>query len=171
MTEQKIEQLDQQDQQVLEAASAAGIEFSAETVATVTGASVEEVETRCSALERKGQFLRSTGIAEWEDGTVAARYKFLHALFQEVLYRRVSASRQIRLHKQIGARLETGYGRNARQRASELAVHFFRGRNALKALEYLQLAAEQDLQKNAHQEAIAHLTTALDLIEGLSGFS
>jgi hypothetical protein len=35
----------------------------------------------------------------------------------------------VRLHQQIGARKEAGYGAQARQIAAELAVHFTRGRD------------------------------------------
>ena len=47
-------------------------------------------------------------MARWH---VTARYGFRHTLYQQVLYERVPVARRLRLHRQIGARLEAGYGR------------------------------------------------------------
>ena len=55
-----------------------------------TGSIRSEGERRCEALARRGQFLRAVGVAEWPDGTVAGRYAFIHALYQQVLYARIS---------------------------------------------------------------------------------
>ena len=59
---------------------------------------------------RGDQFLRASGTAEWPDGTVAARYGFRHALYQEVLYERITARGRSSLHRQIGEREEEAYG-------------------------------------------------------------
>ena len=48
-----------------------------------------DVEACCTGLVRREQFLRTNGVSEWPDGTVATRYHFLHALYQEVLYERI----------------------------------------------------------------------------------
>jgi predicted ATPase len=92
---------------VLEAASVAGIECSAAAVAAGIEAEVDTVEEWCEGLVYCHLFLRSTGVAEWPDATVAARYGFLHALHQQVVYERVPASRRGGLHRRIGAREET----------------------------------------------------------------
>jgi len=110
-------------------------------------------------------WLRET--VEWPDGTVAAHYGFIHALYQEVLYDRVPTGRRIRLHKQIGEREEAGYGERAGEIATELAVHFERGRDAQRAVQYLRLAGENAEQRSAYQEAIAYLTKGLELLKTL----
>jgi len=73
-------------------------------------------------------------------------------------------SRQQRWHLQIGARKETGYGAQAQEIAAELAVHFEQGRDADRALRYLQYAADNALRRSAHADAITHLTKALVLL-------
>ena len=98
---------------------------------------------------------------EWPDGTVAAGYRFLHDLYQDILYERIPPGRQRRWHLQIGARKERGYGARAREIAAELAVHFEQGRDVGRALRYLQHAADNALRRSAHTDAIAHLTRAL----------
>ena len=102
--------------------------------------SVEEVEERCAALARHGQFVRVCGTDAWPDGTVATRYGFLHALYREVLYERVPVGRRVRWHQQIGHRLEAGYEPQARELAAELAEHFVRGHDTVRAVRYLHAA-------------------------------
>jgi predicted ATPase len=91
----------------------------------------------------------------------------MHALFQEIVYARLPVSRRIRWHRQIGARLEVGYGPGAREPAEELAEHFVRGRDSRRAMQYLQYAGENALRRRAHQEAIAHLRQGLALLSTL----
>src|SRR5262249_36455553 len=92
---------------------------------------------------------------------------FLHALYQEVLYNRLTARRRQRLHQQIGEREEQGYGEQAREIAAELAVHFERGRDYRKGTQYLQHAAENAIPRSANQEAIILLTKGLELLKTL----
>ena len=167
LIEQQFDRLGPADREVLEAASVAGGEFSAVAVAATVERDEDDTEARCAALARQGRFLHARGTAEWPDGTIASRYGFIHDLYQEVLYDGVPAGRRARLHRRCGARLETGYGPRARERAAELAVHFVRGRDFGRAVRYLQLAAEQAFQRSAQSEAIAHINGALDALRHL----
>jgi DNA-binding winged helix-turn-helix (wHTH) protein/tetratricopeptide (TPR) repeat protein len=167
LIEQHLEQVSPADQTILEAASVAGVEFSAAAVAAGVEAGAEDVEACCEALARRGQFVRTRGAAAWPDGTVAARYGFIHALYQEVLYDRVPAGQRVRVHQQIGGRLEVGYGVQAREIAAELAEHFVRGRDASRAVQYLRHAGENARQRSAYEEAIAHLTKGLEVLGSL----
>src|SRR5439155_3964285 len=49
----------------------------------------------------------------------------------------------------------------------ELAHHYTRSRNNEKALDYLQRAGQQAVQRSANAEAITRLTTALELLKTL----
>jgi DNA-binding winged helix-turn-helix (wHTH) protein/predicted ATPase len=165
LIEQQLERLGAKDQRVLEVASVVGAEFSAAAVAAGVATEIEEVEEQCEELARREQFLWASETAEWPDRTVAARYRFRHALYQEVLYSRLTARRRHRLHQQIGEREEQGYGERAREIAAELALHFERGREYRKAVQYLQHAGENALQRSAYQEAISLLTKGLELLK------
>jgi predicted ATPase/DNA-binding winged helix-turn-helix (wHTH) protein len=167
MLVQQLEELDTEAEHLLEAASVAGVEFSAAAVAAALGTPVIEAEGRCEGLARQHQWLRSAGVDEWADGTVAARYGFLHVLYQQVVYQRLGASYRVDLHRRVGDRLERGYGQRGRELATELAAHFVRGRDAGRAVQYLQYAGENAVRRSAHQEAIRHLSTALDLLKTL----
>jgi predicted ATPase len=167
LIERQLERLSTQEQRVLEVASVAGAEFSAAAVAAGLETTVEVVEEQCTELARREQFLCVQGTADWPDGAVATQYGFRHALYQEVLYGRIPASRRQRLHQRIGEREEQAYGERAREMAAELAVHFERGREYRKAIQYLQYAGENATQRSAYGEAIAHFTKGLELLQPL----
>jgi len=164
----QLEELKPEERRVLEAASVGGVEFSAPTVAAALQEGTIPVEEWCEGLTRRGQFLRPAGVGEWPDGTVTTSYQFLHALYQEMLYEHVTATRRMELHRRIGERQEAAYGDRTGEIAATLAVHFEAGRDYRRAVPYLQQAAENALRRSAHREAIAHLTKALNLLKVLS---
>jgi predicted ATPase/DNA-binding winged helix-turn-helix (wHTH) protein len=166
LVEKQVERLTADEQAVLMAASVAGAEFSA-AVAVAAGIDPQHGELRCEALARRGQFLRRVGIAEWPDGTAAGRYAFIHALYQQVLYGRVSIGERVRLHLQTAERLERGYGERAGEIAGELAVHFEHGRALERAARYRRQAGEHALRQHAYREAADHATRALDSVRTL----
>jgi len=165
--EQQVKWLSSSEQEVLAAASVSGIEFSAATVATVLATDSQTVEQCCAALVQRELFLQASGIGEWPDGTVASQYRFRHALHQEIVYTRLTAARRAQWHQQVGLRKEQGYGTQAREIAVELAVHFAQGRDYRRAIQYLETAAWMALRRRAPQEAILHLTQALELLQRL----
>jgi DNA-binding winged helix-turn-helix (wHTH) protein/predicted ATPase len=165
--EQHIEQLSAADQAFLEAASVAGSTFAVAAVAAGVAQAPETIEARYTALARQEQFIRASGIETWPDGTVTACYQFMHTLYHEVVYARVSAGHRVRLHQQIGLRKEAGYGVQARRIAAELAVHFARGHDAGRAVHYLHYVGENALRRGAYQEAITHLTRGLEVLARL----
>jgi predicted ATPase len=167
MIERQFDRLGPADQRVLEVASVAGTEFSAPAVAAGLELGGVDVEACCTGLTRREQFLRTSGTEEWPDGTIAARYAFLHALYREVLYERVPPGRRAALHTRVGLRVEAGYGERSREIAAELAMHFERGRDTERAVRYLQEAGQNAIRRNAPREAIAHLERAIGLLVSL----
>ncbi|HEV8715499.1 MAG TPA: hypothetical protein VGX03_22050, partial [Candidatus Binatia bacterium] len=167
MIEQRLERASPAERTLLQIASVAGVEFSAATVAAGAETTLEAVEEQCAELARRESFLQVRGTADWPDRTVATRYGFLHALYQEVLYERLPAGQRQRLHQRIGEREEQAYGERAREIAAELAVHFEQGRDYRKAVQYLQQAGENAVRRSAHREAISHLSKGLELLKTL----
>ena len=167
LIEQHVAHLSRDDQRLLDVASVAGVEFTAAAVAAGLAQAEERVEARCTALAQQGRFLQASGRAAWPDGTVTAGYRFRHALYQDIVYRRLPAGRQSRWHARIGTRLAHGFGAQASVHAAALADHFVRGRDAPRAVPYLQQAAQNALQRHGYQEAIGHLTQGLALLATL----
>ena len=115
----------------------------------------EQVEDHGEELVRREHFLRASGTVEWPDGTVAAHYGLIHALYQDVVYHRLTARQRQWLHQRIGEREEeAGYGERAKGIAAELAVHFEQRRDYRRAVEYLEQAGGNAVRRCAPQEAI-----------------
>ncbi|HEX5048506.1 MAG TPA: AAA family ATPase, partial [Gammaproteobacteria bacterium] len=167
LVEQRVERLEPAQRELLEVASVPGGPCSAAAVAAGTEREVEGVEAALRELTRRHGFVRETGVVEWPDGIVAARFEFLHSLFREVLGARLSPARRAELHRRIGLRLESAYGDRACEIAAELAVHFEEARDMRRAIEYLEHAAATDRARTANEAAAAHYRRALRLLERL----
>jgi len=162
---QEVERLDAEQQRVLEAASVAGLEFSASVVASALDTDSEAVEARCMDLLRRQRFLRPAGVAGWRVGTIAERFAFRHDLYREAVSRRLGAGRRRTLHLRIGTWREQAYGERAGEIAATLAVHFEEGREPLKAALYRRHATDQALLRHALHEAVAHAQRGLAILE------
>jgi predicted ATPase/DNA-binding winged helix-turn-helix (wHTH) protein len=167
MIEQQIMRLRPHVQRILEAASVVGDEFSAAAVAAGTEENVINVEEQCAALVAQDHLVQARGTDEWPDRTITVRYGFVHALYREVIYAKITPSRRVQSHQRIGERLEQGYAAVTGEIAAQLALHFEQARDYSRTIRYLQQAAETAARRSAHQEGIAHLTKALTLLKTL----
>jgi DNA-binding winged helix-turn-helix (wHTH) protein/predicted ATPase len=167
MIEKQVDHLDAEQQRTLEAASVAGAEFSTLAVAAGLREDRAAVEARCDQLASQHRFIQDCGVQELPNGEVVTRYGFIHALYQNVLYERVPASRRVQLHRRIGGRGEELYGERAREIAAELAMHFERGRDYKRAAQYLQQAADNAIRRFAYREAVGLARRGLELLRRL----
>ena len=155
------------ERDVLEVASVGGAVFDAPAVAAGLGRALDEVESLCDELCRPRRWLHHRRSVEWPDGTLAVRYAFGHALYQRVLYERLSPSRRAILHQQIGERLEAGYATRTDDVSGELAIHFQRSRDRRRAVAYLEQAARRAYDRLAYRDAVASLNPTLRLLAEL----
>ncbi|MGH8601394.1 MAG: AAA family ATPase, partial [Gammaproteobacteria bacterium] len=167
MIEKQIGYLSKEEQRMLEAASVSGVEFSTLAVAAGLREDTAVAEAQCEELARRHQFIRDCGFFQLPNGEVAARYGFIHALYQNVLYERVSGANRVHLHRRVGERGEELYGEKAGEIAAELAMHFERGRDYRRAVKYLLQAAETAIRRFAYQEAIVLAQRGLELLQTL----
>jgi len=167
MIERRVRQLGEDERQVLAAGSVAGMEFSAASVAAALQRAPAKVEESCDELAHRYLFIRSLGAGEWPDGTVASRYRFVHALHRNALYEGISPARRRELHQSIGEREEVAYGDRARDIAAELAAHFEQAGADRRAVRHLAEAADTATRRNANSEAAGYVGRALDLVERL----
>ena len=164
----RIEELPPAVCRVLEAASVVGTAFTVAAVAAGSQAPVEDVEVVCEGLAAQQHLLDEAGLGVWPDGTRGGRYRFQHALYQQVLYDQIGTARRMQLHRRIGVRLEAGYGARAGEIAARLALHFERGGEVPRAVQYWQQAAENAARRNAHYEAITAMRKGLALLATLA---
>ena len=162
-----LEDLPPEGRRVLEAASVVGERFAVAAVAAGAQCPVEDVEATCEALAAQQHVLEDIGLREWPDGTSSGRYRFGHALYRQVLYEGLGSARRRQLHRRIGLRLEAGYGAQAGEVAAQLAVHFERGGEVLRAVHYWQQTGETAVRRNAHHDAVAALRQGLTLLATL----
>ncbi|MBI3800334.1 MAG: tetratricopeptide repeat protein, partial [Deltaproteobacteria bacterium] len=90
-----------------------------------------------------------------------------HALTQEVAYNSLLIERRKVLHERTAQVIEVIYHSRLEDHYGELANHYTRSSNTQKAVEYLQQAGQQAVQRSAYAEAISQLTAALELLKTL----
>ncbi|MGH8569302.1 MAG: hypothetical protein ACREXU_15160, partial [Gammaproteobacteria bacterium] len=147
----QLDRLSQEERQVLEAASVAGMEFSAAWVATALDTDVVELEGCCEALARRHLFLRSAQGPTGPERRLTERYHFLHAFYQQVLSEGLPAWRRQQLHRRVAASRETAFGSRSADITAELAVQ----------------AAQNALRRSAGREASDLLVWALERLQTL----
>ena len=165
MIEKHIERLEPSEQRILEGASIVGMDCSAIAISAGLAEDVVQVEEICDSLARKSHFLLPAYLAELPDGTRTSRYRFIHALYLDVLYKRVALTRRRQIHGRIGERGETIYGERVGEIAAELAVHFEQSQDFVRAVKYLLLAAENATRCSADHEAVALSKRGLELLK------
>ncbi|HET6893125.1 MAG TPA: protein kinase, partial [Pyrinomonadaceae bacterium] len=167
MIRKKIESLGEEDRRALQYASVEGREFLSTIVAKLLGVDEVDLEERLAQLEKVHRLIVTAGEEELPDRSMATRYRFSHALFQNFLYGELVNKRRILLHQQAGEQLAQHYGSQSPRIATQLAMHFERGRGFNRAIEFLIKAGDNATQLYANDEAETHYSRALELIEKL----
>jgi DNA-binding winged helix-turn-helix (wHTH) protein/tetratricopeptide (TPR) repeat protein len=155
------------DQAVLGAAAIAGRSFTSAEVSAATLQPDEDVEAIVADLARRRMFIHADGERIWPDGTITSAFAFDHDLYRDVLYGRVGPARAAAHHMRIGSRLEDSHRSQLALLAPTLAVHYTRGGDLDQAVRYRIMAADDQLQRSAHREAIDHLYAAAELLTRL----
>lgn len=165
LIERQLERLSSNEHRLLEVASVIGIEFSASIVAVTLQTETSHVEQWCNSLVRRHLFLDAdSDTSRATERRQAARYRFQHSLYAQVLYNRLSPAQRRRLHQLVGTSLASIVGERSRELAGALANHFTQAHEYALAVNYYEQAAGKALQISAPQEAVAHLTKGLELL-------
>jgi class 3 adenylate cyclase len=137
----RIDRLPSAEKELLQTLAVIGKEFSLDVVRRLTEKPSDEVDQMLSALQL-GEFI-------YEQPAVGdIEYTFKHALTQEVAYSSVLLERRKWLHEHAGVAMEAVYADRLDDHLSDLARHYQRSGNVVKALEYLQRAGEQALARS-----------------------
>lgn len=164
--QQLVDELPPAEQEIVGAASVAGMEFCVSSVAAALHRSVPEVAMRCAAMAQAGRFFATCGQSDWPGGAACQRYRFLQSLVRDVIYHGLPAGRRALWHLRIGEYLELERavpGQNE-QSVAELAQHFRLGRDARRAIHYFKVAAQQCLERGAAPDAVLHIQRGLELL-------
>ena len=71
------------------------------------------------------------------------------------------------MHERTAQAIEGLFRHRLEEHYSELAYHYSHSRNITKAVDYLQRAGRQAVQRSALEESISHLTRGLELLSSL----
>jgi len=156
----RIDRLAAQEKDLLHQLAIIGRQFPLSLVRQVVSQPEEELYRLLSSLQRKEFLYEQPAFPEVE-------YLFKHALTQEVAYGTVLYERRKALHERTAQAIEALFPSRLEDHYSELAYHYSRSGNTWKAVEYLQLAGQQAVQRSANAEAITHLITAVELLKTL----
>jgi DNA-binding winged helix-turn-helix (wHTH) protein len=167
LVDQQIERLTADDRALLQAAALGGDPFCAAALAAGLDADAVAIEAHCERLAHATHWIRAAGVEELPDGTASGRYRFSHSLYRSGLVARVPAAARTRLHLRFGEWLLRVHAARPRDVAVAVAHHFEAGRDAVRAVPALLLAARTAAARHAHREAHAELSRGLALVERL----
>ena len=119
-----------------------------------------ELEQMLSQLQL-GEFINE------QPAVSEVEYAFKHALTQEVAYNSMLIERRKALHERTGEAIESLFADRLGDYVTDLAHHYDRSGNLLKAIEYLGRAGQRAAEQVAHSEVMGYVTRALELIERL----
>jgi serine/threonine protein kinase/predicted ATPase len=167
MIERKIDQLDEVDRRLLAVASVQGDEFESAVVAKALATGVTEVEERLEKLDRIHAFVRLVGEDDFPDGTPTLRYRFVHVLYQNVLYGSVALSRRTVLSGTMAEALQSYYGRQPATVATKIAFLLETARDYSRASDFFWSAAENSAKLFGYEESISLARRGLELLDRL----
>ena len=167
MISKKIDALEPEERRALQYASVEGTEFLSSVTAKLLGVDEIDLEESLARISKSHRLIETRGEDELPDGTLATRYRFSHALYQNFLYGDLVNKRRVLLHQQAGEQLLRHYGKRAPQIATQLAIHFEQGRDFPRAVEYLIHAGDHAAKLYGYAEAERHYTRALNLAQKL----
>ncbi|HEU5064360.1 MAG TPA: BTAD domain-containing putative transcriptional regulator [Gaiellaceae bacterium] len=145
---------------VLTLASVLGREFRLDAL---TAVSRQEVDALLELLDEA----ISAGVIGDVPGA-HGRLRFAHVLIRDALYDDLTATRRIRLHRQVGETLEALYASDPEPHLAELAHHFYEALPAgetYKAARYARRAGDRAAALLAYEEAARLYALGLETLE------
>ncbi|HEV8714255.1 MAG TPA: AAA family ATPase, partial [Candidatus Binatia bacterium] len=156
----RIDRLRAAEKDLLQTLAVMGKEFSLSLLKQVVTTPEESLRAVLAYLQAEEFIYEQPAFPESE-------FTFKHALTQEVAYHSLLLERRKMLHERTAQGIEGLFGTQLEDRYSELAHHYSHSGNTEKAIKYLQKAGQQAGQRSAYEDAISHLTLALELLKTL----
>ena len=157
----RIDRLPANEKDLLQTLAVLGKEFQVSLVRAVTARSDDALNLMLGNLQLAEFIYEQPAIGDIE-------YSFKHALTQQVAYDSLLIQRRKLLHERAGVALEPMFAGQLEDHLNDLAHHYSRSDNISKAVEYLERAGQQSLQRSAYADGIASLGAAIDLLQRLA---
>jgi predicted ATPase/class 3 adenylate cyclase len=156
----RIDRLPADVKTLLQTLAVLGKEFAWNLLTAVVDQPEDELQRLLAHLQAEEFLYEQPAFPESE-------YTFKHALTQEVAYNTVLLERRRVVHERAAQAIEGLFPERLPEHYNELAHHYRRSGNTAKAVDYLQRAGHQAVERSAYGEAVNHLTTILDLLTSL----
>jgi tetratricopeptide (TPR) repeat protein len=172
MIARKIEQVDESDRALLVAASVQGHEFDSAIVSEAIERDPADVEERLDALERVHVFVKRGSEHEFPDLTLTLSYRFVHVLYQNMLYASLQPTRRAALSGRVARALVAhhapggGPGETAGI-AGRLALLFEAARDFTTSARYYFEAAQHSVTLFGFREALSLADRGLKALRGV----
>ena len=153
----RIDRLAEPAKRLLQEAAVLGREFPLPLLEAVAPAGMD-VGAELAALVR-AELLSETAVFP------ERRYRFVHLLVQQVAYQNLLVKSRAELHARAGRALEALYAERPEEVLQELAGHYSRSPERVKALHYLVLAGDRARSLFAYDDAAAYYRQALELAD------
>ncbi len=150
----RVDRLAPKDRALLQAASVIGRRFDPLLLAGAVGET--DIEDRLAAIQALDLILRQ---GKSDDCA------FKHALVRDAIYQSLLTEPRKSLHLKIAEEIERRSGNRLTEVAEVLAHHYCQTDRAEKAFAYLSMAGSKSLSVYSLDEASAHLTAALAIID------
>ena len=167
MIARKIEMLGKEDHLLLLAASVQGDEFDSTTLAEAAEMDPAEVEERLDALDRVHVFVKRGEEREFPDRTLTLRYRFVHVLYQNVLYASLQPTRRAWLSGRVARALAAHHAGDAGSVAGRVALLFEAARDFASAAQYFYAAAQHAIGLFAFRETLSLTERGLSCVRAL----
>jgi predicted ATPase len=155
----RIDRLQQDTKRVLQKASVIGRVFLYRILAAIAEEE-DRLDSQLATLQREEMIRERARLPE-------AEYIFRHDLTREAAYNGLLKKDRRLFHRQVAEVLERLFPERLDEQVGLLAHHWEAAGDAQKAVGYLLRAAQRDVRNFANQEAIAHFTRGLALLESL----
>ena len=167
MIARKIERVDDADRKLLLAACVQGAEFESAIVAEALELDAADVEERLEALQSVHALIRRGEEVEYPDASLTLRYRFVHILYQNVLYASLSPARRVALCGAAARALAAHSAADAAPAAVRLGVLFEAARDFGTAGQYFFVAAQRAVSLFGYREALTLAERGLDGVSKL----
>jgi hypothetical protein len=155
MIARKIERVTDDERKSLLAASVQGQEFDAAPVSAALGIDLLELEEQLEELQAVHGLVQRAEEVEYPDGTLTLRNRFVHVLYQNVLYGTLPPTRRVHLSAKTAEALASHYGTDAGAVSGRLAMLFETARDFASAAKYFHIAAERAISLSAFRETMS----------------
>jgi predicted ATPase len=162
MIARKIDQASDDERLLLLAASVQGHEFDSTILAEALRVDATQVEDTLQRLERVHVFASRVGEAEFPDGALTLRYRFVHVLYQNALYESLLPTRRVALARVIAAALASHYCGDTAPIAARMAVLYETARDFASSARHFFVAAQRAVALFAFREALSLAERGLD---------